>query len=81
MSTTFGSRLVRRALALDGVAVLLSGCAYDYLQRTDRVAYRAGNAVQANTAIQTANPTKASMYDTSGLGKNGNVIPAPAVAP
>ncbi|WP_421761459.1 hypothetical protein [Devosia sp.] len=78
---TFRSRLVRRVLALAGVAVLLSGCAYDYLQRTDRVAYHAGNAVQANTAIQTTNPTKASMYSTSGLGKNGNVMPPPAATP
>jgi ABC-type uncharacterized transport system auxiliary subunit len=81
MSMTFRSRLVRRVLALAAVAVLLSGCAYDYLQRTDRVAYHAGNAVQANTAIQTTNPTKASMYNTSGLGKNGNVMPPPAVTP
>jgi protein involved in sex pheromone biosynthesis len=81
MSATFGSQLVCKALALAGVAMLLSGCTYDYLQRTDRVAYHAGNAVQANTAIQTTNPTKASMYNTSGLGKNGNVMPPPAATP
>ena len=81
MSTTYRSRFVRRALAFAGVATLLSGCTYDYLQRTDRVAYHAGNAVQANTAIQTTNPTKASMYNTSGLGKNGNVMPPPAATP
>ena len=81
MSTHFGSRLVPTVLALTGVTVLLSGCAYDYLQRTDRVAYHAGNAVQANMAIQTTDPTKASMYNTNGLGKNGNVIPAPAATP
>lgn len=79
--SNFGLRPLRTISAVCAVAVLLSGCAYDYLQRTDRVAYHAGNAVQANTAIQTANPTKASMYNTSGLGKNGNVIPPPAATP
>jgi len=33
-----------------------------------------GNAVKANMAIQTINPSKASMYKTGALGKNGPVI-------
>lgn len=61
--------------------VLLGGCTYDYLQHTDRVSYRAGDAVRANMAIQTSNPSKGSQYVTTGLGANGNVIPAPAAAP
>ncbi len=59
------------------VASLTAGCAkYDYLQRTDRISYRAGNAVHANLERETLNPSSDSMYDTSGLGKNGSVLPA-----
>lgn len=59
------------------LSLFLSGCAYDYLQRTDRVAYSAGDAVRANIERETINPSKGSMYVTSGLGKNGSVISAP----
>jgi len=58
------------------IALVLSGCTYDYLQHTDRVGYHAGDAVKANLTSATVNPTKKSMYDKSGLGKNGDVIPA-----
>jgi hypothetical protein len=59
------------------VASLTAGCAnYDYLQHTDRISYRAGNAVHANLERETINPSSDSMYDTSGLGKNGSVLPA-----
>lgn len=61
------------ALAL-GLALALSGCAYDYLQRTDRVSYSSGNAVKANLEQQTTSPSKKSMYSTSGLGKDGAVV-------
>jgi hypothetical protein len=60
-------------LAATGLALTLSACAYDYLQRTDRVGYHAGDAVRANLERQTVNPQKKSMYDTTGLGKNGKV--------
>jgi len=62
-----------------GIALLtaLGGCTYDYLQRTDRVVYSAGDAVKANLARETTNPTKGSMYSTKGLGKDGPVMPAP----
>ena len=67
------------ALALvSGLAVLPAGCTYDYLQNTDRVSYRAGNAVRSNIAMETANPWRADMYDTRGLGKDGVVTPAAA---
>lgn len=57
-------------------ASLVSGCArYDYLQHTDRISYRAGNAVKANLERETINPSSGSMYDTTGLGKNGSVMP------
>jgi hypothetical protein len=52
----------------------LGGCAYDYMQHTDRVGYTAGDAVRANLESETINPSHRSMYDTSGLGKNGSVI-------
>jgi hypothetical protein len=57
------------------VALLLSGCTYDYLQRTDRVGYSAGDAVKANLERETTSPSKKSMYSTDGLGKDGAVIP------
>lgn len=63
--------------ALAAVCILtLSGCAHDYMQRTDRVAFHAGNAVRANIESQTINPSKKSMKSTAGLGKNGRVAPA-----
>ena len=58
------------ALAL-ALATLLGGCAYDSAQHTDRVAYSAGDAVKTNMALQTIDPSKSSMNDTSGLGKDG----------
>jgi hypothetical protein len=64
-----------------GVAALLAGlggCTYDYLNRTDRVSYRAGDAVKANLARETDNPSKKSMYDTDGLGEDGIVVSEPA---
>ena len=56
-------------------ALALSGCAYDYLQRTDKVGYSAGDAVNANLEAQTIDPAKDSAYSTKGLGKNGYVDP------
>ena len=56
-------------------ASLVGGCAYDSLQHEDRVSYNAGDAVRANLEIQTINPSKKSMNDTSGLGKNGEIEP------
>ncbi len=52
------------------LALALAGCAYDYLQHSDRVAYSAGDAVKSNIAIQTTNPSKKSMYNTTGLGQD-----------
>jgi hypothetical protein len=57
------------------LALCVTGCAYDYAQRTDRVAYSHGDAVRANIERQTDNPSRASSYDTRGLGQNGVVIP------
>ncbi|MDC9822799.1 hypothetical protein PRN20_03560 [Devosia sp. ZB163] len=59
------------AIAALGALTLVGGCAYDYLQRTDRVGYSAGDAVKANMAKQTVDPSKKTMYSTTGLGKNG----------
>lgn len=63
------------ATAVGLAGALLAGCTYDYLQRTDRVGYSAGDAVRANLERETLNPTKRSMYDTRHLGRNGKVIP------
>ena len=73
------------ALKIASLAALLmlplGGCAYDYLQHTDRVGYSAGDAVHANLESETINPSKRSMRITSGLGKNGNVVPASTTTP
>jgi hypothetical protein len=72
------NRVVSRlALILCGAATALAlgGCAYDYLQRTDKVGYSAGDAVKANMAAQTINPARDSAYSTGGLGQNGYVPP------
>jgi hypothetical protein len=53
----------------------LGGCAYDYMQRIDRVSYSAGNAVRANIERETTNPSSKNKSSTKGLGKNGPVIP------
>ncbi|MBN9310604.1 hypothetical protein [Devosia sp.] len=71
MSATPTTKLAG-ALGL-GATLLLGGCVYDYAQHTDRVGYVAGNAVKANMAMQTINPSKPSMNTTTGLGKNGVV--------
>jgi hypothetical protein len=69
--------LSRLGLILGGAAaaLMLSGCAYDYLQRTDRVGYSAGDAIRANMEAQTINPAADAAYSTKGLGKNGYVAP------
>jgi hypothetical protein len=65
-----------RAVAVAaGMALVLAGCAYDYFNRHDRVAYSAGDAVKANLEMQTVNPSSASQYSVKGLGKNGVVVP------
>ncbi len=71
---------VAKLAATVALLAMLGGCSYDYLQRTDRVGYSAGNAVKANLAQQTTNPMKGSMYSTKGLGKNGQVLVGPAAA-
>lgn len=55
------------------LVVALGGCSYDYFQRTDRVAYSAGNAVKANLESETTNPSSKASYNKSGLGKEGPV--------
>ena len=61
------------ALALV-LAATLAGCStYDYTQHTDRVGFSAGDAVKANMALQTIDPSKKSMNDTDGLGQNGTM--------
>jgi hypothetical protein len=68
------------ALRIASLAALLmlplGGCAYDYLQHTDRVGYSAGDAVHANLEGETINPSKRSMRLLGGLGKNGVVAPS-----
>jgi hypothetical protein len=73
------TRLATLVLAV-GLLMTLGGCAYDYMQRTDRVAYSAGNAVRANIERETTNPSKKSMKSVAGLGQNGPVVPASNIA-
>jgi hypothetical protein len=68
---------IAKVAATVALLAVLGGCSYDYMQRTDRVGYNAGNAVKANLAQQTTNPMKASMYSTKGLGKDGPILAEP----
>jgi hypothetical protein len=61
-------------------ALVLGGCTYDYLQRTDKVGYSAGDAVKANLERETLDPSKSSAYSTKGLGADGDVVPDEEVA-
>ena len=64
------------ATALIALSLLLAGCsAADYLNRRDRVTLAGGDAVRQNLERETLNPAKGSMYDVSGLGSNGGVVP------
>jgi len=65
---------ISRTVVAAALAMTLSGCGYDYMQRTDRVGYSAGNAVKANLERETINPTRKSMDSTAGLGKHGVVV-------
>lgn len=70
--------LINRARGLVLLCVLataLSGCTYDYLQHSDRVSYAAGDAVKANLERETIDPARKSKGKTTGLGKNGPVVP------
>ncbi len=70
-----------RTTALAALALALSGCSYDYAQHTDRVSYAGGDAVRHNLEQETTNPSKRSMQNVTGLGKNGSVIPTDSSAP
>lgn len=59
------------------LGTLLTGCTQTYLANSDRVAHSSGNAVKANLARETINPSDKLMNKTTGLGKNGNVQPTP----
>lgn len=75
MSRSRSWALVKGAALATGLTLVLGGCSYDYMQRTDRVAFSSGNAVKANLEQVTINPSKGSMNKTTGLGKDGPVIP------
>ena len=47
------------------------------VERSDKIAYSAGDAVRHNLEQETTNPSKRSAYATTGLGRNGVVVPAP----
>lgn len=68
---------MRLALAAAALAATLSltGCAYDYLQHSDQIAYSAGDAVKANLARETNDPANPDAKSTKGLGKNGKTVP------
>lgn len=65
----------RRLAIAAAIALVLGGCTYDYLQRTDKVGYSAGDAVKANLERETLDPSRKSAYSTKGLGADGPVIP------
>lgn len=69
----------QRLVIAAGLVLVLTGCSYDYLQRTDKVGYSAGDAVKANLERETIDPANGSSYSTKGLGKDGPVVPADTV--
>ena len=71
MSMIVSRKALMIATALGALALVLTGCSYDYLQHTDRVAYSAGDAVKANLEGETTNPDGKAAYNTKGLGANG----------
>lgn len=73
--------LLRLTLVAATATTLLGGCVYDYMQTTDRVGYSAGNAVRANIARETTNPSSGNMNDLSDLGSNGQVTPGDTPEP
>lgn len=74
--------MLHSAAALIATSLLLGACSsVDYLNHRDRITLAGGNAVRANLERETINPSKASMYRTSGLGGDGNQIPAEPAAP
>ncbi len=67
------------AAAVLALTLLLAGCSSaDYYNRRDRVTLAGGDAVRQNLERETLNPAKKSMYDVSGLGDDGDVIPKEA---
>ena len=71
---------IRLAVVAASLGMTLGGCTYDYLNHSDRIAYSAGDAVNANLERETINPSKKSMYLRWGLGRNGLVIPPTATS-
>jgi hypothetical protein len=71
---------IKLALVVASLGVTMAGCTYDYLNHSDRIAYSAGDAVNANLERETINPSKKSMYLRWGLGRNGSVIPKTTTA-
>ena len=64
------------ALAAGLLALLVGGCdTFDYFQHSDRINYRAGDAVKANLERETIDPSHGAMYKTGGLGKTGSAAP------
>lgn len=66
-------RVLALAAAALATAVALGACTYDYLQRSDRIAYSTGDAVRANIEAQTDDPANPASDNIGGLGKNGPI--------
>lgn len=79
MQHTKTATLLAKAGLVLGLTLSTAGCAYDYLQHTDRVAYSAGDAIAANLERETMQPSSDSMYDTTGLGQDGVQVPGAPV--
>jgi hypothetical protein len=76
MSRRSRNSAIRSAALVATSLLMLAGCSsVDYLNHRDRVTLAGGNAVRANLERETINPSKASMYKTTGLGKDGKQIP------
>ena len=67
------SRVLNASFALL-LPLVLAGCS-SWAQRSDKVFPKMGNAVKANLAIHTTNPSSKQANDVSGLGQDGFVVP------
>ena len=67
------SQFLNASIALI-LPLVLAGCS-SWAQRSDKVYPKMGNAVKANLAIHTTNPSSKQANDVSGLGQDGFVVP------
>lgn len=74
MTRTHLASIGRTGAIVAALTFSLTGCVYDYVQSSDRIAYSTGDAVKANLERETLDPSKESMNDVTGLGQDGALV-------